>query len=268
MYRTFNIGQYVEGSSLLHKAHPFIKVIFVVVLSFMVFSAINFYQFFLFMIFILSLSIFMGLGSKDFFRIIKFSKMFIYFSLFAGLFKYSDSYIFEFFIFKLSVEGLMISLQSALRVIFMIVLSVLITRTTSIVEFLKIFDIFKTSKRNLLFEKIGDMGLITILSVRFVPLIFEEAHRIRIAQSARGVNFETKSIKELLNNYSAYLGQLMISTIKRAEIITLAIVNKGYGMPLKKASYMKFSFSKSDFKLITIIVILVIINNLYLVRFT
>ena len=267
MQSGFRMGQYVYGNSWFHTGRPISKIIFASGLSFCIFSAQNLWEFLVLGGYIVSLAIFIGFGGEEFKKILKFSKIFIYFSLFAGLFTYSNSYIFEYFIFKLSKDGLLLSFQSSVRVILIIILSLLITRTTSTVAFLKIFDFFKGFGKNKVFQKIGDLGLVTILSLRFVPLIFEEAQRIKIAQTSRGVDFETRNLKKLLENYSSFLGQLMVSTIKRGETITLAILSKGYGVPREKPEKLNFYITKSDGLILMHLILLFVLNQYFLRKF-
>jgi energy-coupling factor transport system permease protein len=73
--------------------------------------------------------------------------------------------------------------------------------------------------------------MIITLTVRYIPALTYEANRIIKAQKIRGVNFETKDIKEKIISISGILMPMFVMSIKKsnqmADIMDLRLYNYG-----------------------------------------
>ena len=89
------------------------------------------------------------------------------------------------------------------KLIFIVLYSSILTYTTSITELT--FGIEKLLRPFNKLIPVGDIAMIITLSIRYIPTLTEEASRIIKAQKLRGINFDTKNIKEKIISISGIL---------------------------------------------------------------
>ena len=97
------------------------------------------------------------------------------------------------------------------------------------------------------------------LTLRYIPELTEDYQHILHAQMARGVDI-SKSVKltERIRNVSKILGPLVLSSIDKVDVITNAMVLRGFGKSKKRTWYMKQNMKKSDYAVITLVTVLII----------
>ena len=91
---------------------------------------------------------------------------------------------------------------------------------------------------------IESISTIIALSLKFIPLIKDEAARIRKAQKARGLDYKLMSVPEKLSNITNLFIPIVISAIQSSVRTAIAMEVRGYSAPYKKTrlyeSFMKF----------------------------
>ncbi|MEI0604676.1 energy-coupling factor transporter transmembrane component T [Brachyspira alvinipulli] len=91
---------------------------------------------------------------------------------------------------------------------------------------------------------IESISTIIALSLKFIPLIKDEAVRIRKAQKARGLDYKLMSVPEKLSNITNLFIPIVISAIQSSVRTAIAMEVRGYSAPYKKTrlyeSFMKF----------------------------
>ena len=75
---------------------------------------------------------------------------------------------------------------------------------------------------------VEDFSLMTMLAIKFIPILLEETNRIIKAQSARGVDFESGSFFRRARNVIPILTPLFHSVFKRADDLAVALMARGY----------------------------------------
>ena len=68
----------------------------------------------------------------------------------------------------------------------------------------------------------------TMLAIKFIPLLLGETNRIIKAQSARGVDFESGNFIRPARNLLPILTPLFQSVFKRADDLAVALLARGY----------------------------------------
>lgn len=76
---------------------------------------------------------------------------------------------------------------------------------------------------------IEDVGLVLSMSLRFIPVVSEEAGRIRLAQRARGVNFDEGSVLRRVRAWAAVLTPLVVGLFRRADRVAESMDARCYG---------------------------------------
>lgn len=76
---------------------------------------------------------------------------------------------------------------------------------------------------------IEDVGLVLSMALRFIPIVSEEAGRIRLAQRARGVNFDEGSVLGRVRAWAAVLTPLVVGLFRRADRVAESMDARCYG---------------------------------------
>lgn len=76
---------------------------------------------------------------------------------------------------------------------------------------------------------IEDVGLVLSMALRFIPVVSEEAGRIRLAQQARGVNFDEGSVLRRVRAWAAVLTPLVVGLFRRADRVAESMDARCYG---------------------------------------
>lgn len=76
---------------------------------------------------------------------------------------------------------------------------------------------------------IEDVGLVLSMALRFIPVVSEEAGRIRLAQRARGVNFDEGSVLRRVRAWAAVLTPLVVGFFRRADRVAESMDARCYG---------------------------------------
>ncbi len=146
------------------------------------------------------------------------------------LFLYSapdEELIFSWWIFSASNAGLHMGNLITLRVLFLFMVTTILTLTTSIVSL--------TDGLESLLKPLRAIGLPTqelvmtmIIALRFVLILGEELDKIVKAQMARGVAFDRGNFIEKTKNLFPVFLPLFINAFKRAEELIVAMEARSY----------------------------------------
>ncbi|HJG37851.1 ATP-binding cassette domain-containing protein [Enorma phocaeensis] len=64
---------------------------------------------------------------------------------------------------------------------------------------------------------VADVGLMLSMALRFIPLVTEEVHRIRMAQAARGVAFDEAGVIKRVHAWASVLTPVVVGLFRRAD---------------------------------------------------
>lgn len=222
------IGQYVPGDSIIHRLDPRAKLIAVVLFVLIVFLANNFatYAFLaVFLIMGVTMSriplyyIFKGLRPVLWVILLTFFLQVFVTKRGELLFHWEWIHVYE--------GGLVQGAYIALRILFLIVMSTLLTLTTSPID---ITDGMETllSPFKKVHLPVHEFALMISISLRFIPTLMEETEKIMNAQQARGTEFSSGPLMNRIKAIVSLLIPLFVSAFKRAEDLALAMEARGY----------------------------------------
>jgi len=75
-----------------------------------------------------------------------------------------------------------------------------------------------------------EFGLMTLVSLRFIPLLIQEAEQLIKSQVSRGAEFTTGSIPARIRGVSTLLVPMVQGALRRAENLSAALEARGYGV--------------------------------------
>jgi len=92
-------------------------------------------------------------------------------------------------------------------------------------------------------------------ALRFIPVFTGEMHDIMEAQTARGVEFDTRNPFKKIMLVLPLCVPLLISSVKRIDGAAISAELRGFTIRGKKKGYKTFSFSGADFGILALAVL-------------
>ena len=264
MISDITIGQYYKGDSFVHKLDPRVKIILTILFVVMIFLCKNFANLALvlgFIIFSVALS---KVPFKMFFKSLKPIVPIVLFTAVINIFYITGGRELSLGFIKITEKGVYTAVFMAIRIIFLIISSSLLTYTTvptqltdaieRLLSPLKVFHI-----------PVHTLAMMMTLALRFIPTLIEEVERITNAQKARGADFESGSFMDKIKALIPILIPLFISAFRRAYELSYAMTCRCYtggeGRTRMKQMKMKVSDFASILVFIAGIVAVVLLNK-------
>lgn len=262
MIKDITIGQYYPGNTVVHKLDPRIKII----ITFLFIMALFFIDKFLPYLFILSFILVVILISKIPIKyILKGLKPLlpiILITFLLNLFMTKGQVIFEIGPLDVTIEGLKQASFMALRLIFLIVGTSLLTLTTSPISLTDGIEKLLNP-----FRRIGvpahELAMMMTIALRFIPTLLEEADKIMKAQMARGADFESGNILNRAKSLVPLLVPLFVSAFRRADELAMAMEARCYRGGENRTRMKQLELKTRDYISLGIMLVLFVIIVLY-----
>ncbi|HFI0015215.1 TPA: energy-coupling factor transporter transmembrane protein EcfT [Streptococcus suis] len=258
------LGRYIPGNSMIHRLDPRSKLLAMFAFLLLIFLANNLITNVLIIAFVFAmvllsqirLSFFIN-GLKPMIGIILFT------TFFQVFFTPGASVLWEFWIFKVSIEGLQQALIIFIRFVLIIFFSTLLTLTTTP---LSLADGIESGLAPLkrLKVPVHEIGLMLSMSLRFVPTLMDDTTRIMNAQRARGVDFNEGNLIQKVNSVIPILIPLFASSFKRADALATAMEARGYHGGEGRTKYRVLEWKLPD--TCTVIVMILLGVTLYVLK--
>jgi len=246
MLKDITLGQYFPIDSMLHKLDARTKIlllIFNIVLIFMAQSFLGYCLIVLFTIFIMKLS---KVPVKMYFKGLKPILFIIIFTAVLNLFLTDgrDLPVFGYSI-GITVEGAVVAVKMALRLVLLIISSSVLTYTTSPMALTDGIEKLLKPLSKLGFPS-HELAMMMSIAIRFIPTLIEETDKIIKAQQARGANFDTGSLLKRAKSLIPILVPLFISAFRRADELAIAMESRCYRGGNLRTRLKELHFTKYD----------------------
>lgn len=227
MLREVTLGQYYPVDSVIHRLDPRVKLLGTVL--------------FLISLFIVKSWIMYGVAAVALAILIKISNVpfrfmtrglksiviLLLISVSFNLFLTPGEVFVQFWILKITREGLHIALMMGARLILLVLGSSLMTLTTTPNE---LTDGLEKGLGAL--KKVGvpvhEISMMMSIALRFIPILIEETDKIMKAQQARGADFESGNLLQRAKAMVPILVPLFISAFRRANDLAMAMEARCY----------------------------------------
>ena len=252
-----NIGQYIPANSIIHRLDPRTKL--TMTLGIMILAVVTTdLRIYLFIgLLLLSLVAISKIPLPYFFRNLKsFFWLFLLTFLLHIFFvpKESVKYINLGFI-KINQQGIINGLVYSVRLAIFIFAAAFLSLTTQAVEMTDaVFKSFAPLKK--IRFPVAELSLITMISLRFIPLLLEEAISLKKAQVSRGATFEGGLIKKTRKSLPL-LVPLFISSFRKADELALALDARGFRSGQKRTSFQRLTFKPPDYLFLSLILLVI-----------
>ena len=227
MIRDITIGQYYRADSVIHRLDPRVKIVgtLLYIISLFAFrgfagyaAAVVFFGVIVFLSKVPPSYILRGL--KPVFFVLIFTSV-------LNLFWTPGESFFTWGVIDLTWEGLYKTLFIALRLIFLVLGSSLMTFTTTPNQLTDALEKLLGPLRHLRVP-VHELSMMMSIALRFIPILVDETDKIMKAQAARGADFESGSIMQRLKSMVPILIPLFVSAVRRADDLALAMDARCY----------------------------------------
>lgn len=246
MLKDITIGQYLPGESFIHKLDPRTKILLTLLFIASLFI-IDKYVGYILVIGFLILNIyvskipprFLYKGLKPvFFLIILTAALNVF--MIRGT---EETLLFHFKFIYVYEEGINTAVFMALRIIFLIMGTSILTLTTSPIE---LTDGIEKLLKPIGKETAHELAMMMTIALRFIPTLIDETDKIMKAQKARGADFESGGIIQKAKSLIPLLVPLFISSFRRADELAMAMEARCYRGGAGRTRMKALQFSNRD----------------------
>lgn len=227
MLRDITLGQYYPAESVIHRLDPRVKLFGTMVFLISLFITDNYIGYALALVFMASVILVSKVPFSFMVRGMKSIMMLLMFSVVLNLFMTTGEVVLRIWKLTITKEGIYIAAFMAIRIVFLIIGSSILTLTTTPnnltdglekgLGFLKIFKV-----------PVHEIAMMMSIALRFIPILMEETDKIMKAQMARGADFESKKLSKRVKSLIPLLVPLFVSAFRRAGDLATAMEARCY----------------------------------------
>jgi len=227
MLKDVTLGQYFPGDTVVHRLDPRTKLIALVLYIIALFTANSFVSTGVVLgILILCVSL-SHIRPKALFKGLKPLIFIIALTAFLNLFYSTGRVIAQWWIFRITEEGLRRAVLMMLRIMLLVCGTFLLTYTTSPLQLTDGLERLMSPLKKLRFP-VHELAMMMSIALRFIPTLIEETDKIISAQKARGADFETGSLARRARALLPVLVPLFVSAFRRADELATAMECRCY----------------------------------------
>ena len=216
---------YIHGNSSLHRLDPRTKLVALMAISILVLQIATFSKLGMFAASFVLLAYLSGVSAGVFVRSIRPMLVFFAFIFLIHLFLTEGDPIFQIGLIRPTFEGLMTGTLITARFVLLILFSSLLTATT---RSTMITNGIERLLRPLPLKRIGlssfDIATMMSLSIRFVPVLLDNARQIRYAQISRGLDTR----HNLFRTVSTTITPMIRESLHTADELATAMESRCY----------------------------------------
>ena len=228
MIRDITIGQYYPAKSIVHRLDPRVKLVSTLfyLISLFLFKSISGY-----LIATIFLAAVIRVSRVPFSFIVRGLKPVIMLLMITVLFNLfltrSGDVLFHAWIFTIMEGGLVTAVYMAVRLVYLIIGSSLMTFTTTPNELTDGIEAL-LYPLNKVHVPVHEVAMMMSIALRFIPILLEETDKIMKAQIARGADFESGNMIQRAKSMIPILVPLFVSAFRRANDLAMAMEARCY----------------------------------------
>lgn len=228
MVRDITFGQYYPGESFLHKMDPRAKIVLSIIYITAVFLCNTYYSYFAVFCFLIFAVLVAQVPIRSVLKSIKGILFLVVITATINLLFYKEgTVLFKLWIIVITQDGLMFSSKMAMRLLFLVIGTTLVTLTTTPMNLTDGMESLMSPLKLIKFP-VHDVAIIMSIALRFIPSLMEEIDKIMMAQKARGASFDTGGLVARAKALLPILIPLFVSAFRRADELALALDARCY----------------------------------------
>ena len=245
MLREITIGQYYPADSVIHKLDPRVKLFATLLFVISLFTFQNVAGFLIATLFLIVL---INLSKVPFHYMVKGLRAVIVILIITALFNLfltPGEVLVEFGFISISREGVVSAVKMAIRLIYLILGTSIITLTTTPNALTDGLE-KSLSPLNAIKVPVHEIAMMMSIALRFIPILVEETDKIMKAQIARGADFESGNLIKKAKNMVPLLVPLFISAFRRANDLAMAMEARCYHGVSGRTKMKPLKYEKRD----------------------
>jgi energy-coupling factor transport system permease protein len=227
MLRDITLGQYYRTESVIHRLDPRVKLVATFAFIISLFIAGNLLGYIIAALFLALCIKLSNVPPKFMFRGMRAIFFLLMITMVFNLFLTPGVPLVSFWKFSITKEGLRMAVMMAVRLIFLITGSSIMTLTTTpnnLTDGLeRLLNPLKKVK-----VPVHEISMMMSIALRFIPILMEETDKIMKAQMARGADFESGSLIKRAKSLVPLLVPLFVSAFRRANDLAMAMEARCY----------------------------------------
>lgn len=227
MIRDITLGQYYPSNGVLHRLDPRIKVLLLTASIVLIFCAFNFAALGVVVALVVASMFLSKVPVHLYLKSMKTIIVVILITSLLNLFYGTGDAIVQWWIFRITPDGIKNAVFVAVRIISLVMLSSTLTFTTSPTD---LTDALERLLKPLSFigVKTHEIAMMMTIALRFVPTLLEETDKIMSAQKARGADMESGNLLKRIKALIPILIPLFVSAFRRAYELAMAMECRCY----------------------------------------
>ena len=258
MIRDITIGQYYPAKSILHRLDPRVKLVctLLYLVSLFLFRSVPGY-----IVATIFLAIIIKISTVPFSYIVRGLKpivMLLMITVLFNLFLTRDGEVlFHAWIFTITEGGLITAVYMAIRLIYLIIGSSLMTFTTTPNELTDGIEAL-LHPLNRIHVLVHEVAMMMSIALRFIPILLEETDKIMKAQIARGADLESGNMIQKAKSMIPILVPLFVSAFRRANDLAMAMEARCYRGGEGRTKMKPLHYQKRDYVAYIVVIVYVI----------
>ena len=246
MLSDITLGQYFPGNSVIHRMDPRMKLILTIVYIVGVFMVGNLPGYAIALAFLYLIVRLSGIKFSYLAKGVKPLRFIIIFTFLLNLFfVQGETPIFSLGFYTLTVEAVENAIYFALRLVFLVMGTSVLTLTTSPVQLTDGLERLLKPLQKLHFPS-HELAMMMTIALRFIPTLLEETDKIKKAQMARGADFESGNLLDRAKAMIPLLVPLFVSAFKRANDLAMAMEARCYRGGDHRTRLRELKYTKLD----------------------
>lgn len=246
MFNNITFGKYYNKNSVIHRLSPVFKLISLIIMIVGIFFIDSYIDILMFSLYLVLVMVYSDIGIITYLKNIYSIKIFLLFIFIIDL------------IFNSNINNIVFDLY---KLIFIIIYSSALSYTTSTSEITygieRILKVFNN------YIPVNDIAMIITLTIRYIPTLTMEADRIIKAQKMRGIDFDSKNIKNKISSLVGVFIPMFILSLKKSENLGDIMDLRLYNYGKSRTNYRTNSWEKIDSLLLILNIIILIIVIFY-----
>ena len=227
MLKDITLGQYFPGNTPVHRLDPRSKLIWLVGYIVALFMAKSWVSYLFMAMVLASVSATSRIRPKTLFSGLKPLIFIVCFTGVINLFYGTGEPLVQFWLFKITKEGIRTAVFMVLRIVLLVCGTFLLTYTTSPLQLTDGLERLMTPLKKLRVP-VHELAMMMSIALRFIPTLIEETDKIMSAQKARGAGFDTGTLKERAKALIPLLVPLFVGAFRRADELATAMESRCY----------------------------------------
>jgi energy-coupling factor transport system permease protein len=227
MLKDITLGQYFPGESPVHRLDPRAKLALTAVYIVALFLAQGVVTYAVMFAWLALTVICSQLPVKAIFKGMRPLLFILIFTGLLNIFYTSGQPLWDWWIFHITWEGLVMAGKMILRVMMLVTGTFLLTYTTSPIQLTDGLERLLGPLKKIRVP-VHELAMMMTIALRFIPTLLEEADKIMNAQRARGADFDTGNLARRAKALVPLLVPLFVSAFRRAEELAVAMECRCY----------------------------------------